>query len=175
MPRRANAIAALASHASSQPRMSPEAWVENARAGMRRSTINALPRPETVFLTESGPGVPMLPTPLDAARAGFRPPPRGFDYNPSHNLTGAPGTGRLIAFGTLREYGRKCAVARQCIELRKTERTTLEWDIRTDQYLVSRSEVKSWESRRREVRKLIARPDRNLPDLASWLRALFED
>ena len=74
-----------------------------------------------------GPGIPLQPAPLDPVRPDSgRAEPRLFEYPVSWNL---PGTrNRMVPWRVLRESAER-GLMRRCIEIRKRETSTLDWDI----------------------------------------------
>lgn len=85
------------------------------------------PLPRTDPQVPFGPGVPLLPAPIDPLNAATgRAEPRIHEYPVTSNLPGV--TDRLIPWKVLRDAS-EIPVVRDCIRIRKNEVTSLEWDI----------------------------------------------
>lgn len=87
--------------------------------------INPLPRqPQVPF----GPGVPVIPAPIDPPRddRSGRPEPRIYEYPVSVNLPGV--TDKLVPWKVLRDVS-EIPIVRDCIRVRKNQIATLDWDI----------------------------------------------
>lgn len=118
--------------------------------GQVTGVINPLPRtdPQVAF----GPGVPLIPAPLDPVRPDTgRPEPRLTEYPVSSNLPGI--NDRLVPWKVLRDAAAVGGLARRCIEIRKAEVATLNWTIgiaegaaekaQTDNPGMSRSDIEA--------------------------------
>ncbi|MGW2692337.1 phage portal protein [Streptomyces sp. NPDC001296] len=93
-------------------------------------TINPLPRTDP--MVAFGPGVPLIPAPLDPVRQDTgRPEPRLTEYPVSTNIPGV--TDRLVPWKVLRDAAGVGGLARRCIEIRKSEVSTLDWTITISQ------------------------------------------
>lgn len=102
--------------------------VANLLAQQQHDT-NALaqPLPRDVFPYAFGPGIPLVPAPLDPTRrATGRAEPRIWEYPVSWNLPGT-GQGRLVPWKTLRDAA-NLPLIRDCLRIRKSEIQGLEWD-----------------------------------------------
>lgn len=86
--------------------------------------FEALPREE---LSPFGPGMPLLPSSIDPRLPSGRTEPRLTQFPIAWNLmvTGD----RTVPFETLRKVARQVDVIRRCIEVRKAQLVSLEWDI----------------------------------------------
>lgn len=150
---------------------------------------NYLPRPPGTFTDGAfGPGMPVLPMPIDPAEDDGSIDPRRTNYPVSWNLpVGVPGTeglGKLASFSTLRSMADKFSVARACIDYRINEIVGLEWQIQptpeAEQAMKGSATARAdWEKRRSEVMRFFERPDRS-PDSpydnwSEWFSALLED
>lgn len=94
--------------------------------GQVTGVINPLPRTDP--MVAFGPGVPLIPAPLDPVRQDTgRPEPRLTEYAVSTNIPGI--TDRLVPWKVLRDAAGVGGLARRCIEIRKNEVATLEWTI----------------------------------------------
>lgn len=97
-----------------------------ARAAAQvNGSYNPLPRldPQVPF----GPGVPLIPAAIDPLRRDGRTEPRFNEYPVTSNL---PGVGdRLVPWKVLRDAADAGGLARRCIEIRKSEVTTLDWAV----------------------------------------------
>lgn len=135
-----------------------------------------LPRPDSTFQTQMGPLAPMLPYPLDRARQGEQfPEPRIYEYPVGVNLPTFPGDGKRIPFAQLRQYADLYDVARRAIELRKTELSSLTWDIVLDPDRMKELGRDAYATERAQLRQFWSQPDNNYFDLSAWLRAIMED
>jgi hypothetical protein len=137
-----------------------------------------------------GPGVPLPIAPINPVdpRTG-RPQPRQWEYPQSWNLPGF--SDRLIPWAILRAAADQIALFRQCIEVRKNEISTLDWDIVISKKAVDRAALDDPSTSRHdiqtEMRKRlqphIARltafweePDpRNGLDFIGWATKLLEE
>lgn len=94
--------------------------------GQVTGVMNPLPRTDP--MVAFGPGVPLIPAPLDPVRQDTgRPEPRLTEYQVSTNLPGI--TDRLVPWKVLRDAAGVGGLARRCIEIRKNEVATLDWTI----------------------------------------------
>ena len=94
--------------------------------GQVTGVMNPLPRTDP--MVAFGPGVPLIPAPLDPVRQDTgRPEPRLTEYPVSTNIPGI--TDRLVPWKVLRDAAGVGGLARRCIELRKNEVATLDWTI----------------------------------------------
>jgi hypothetical protein len=92
----------------------------------QRASGNFLPWTDPVV--PFGPNVPISPGYIDPAENGRqRPAPRRSEYPVGWNLNGQ--TGRLIPWSTLRSAADTADVIRRCIEVRKNELVSFDWDI----------------------------------------------
>jgi len=83
------------------------------------------------------PGNPLTPVPINAVRPDTgRPEPRAYEYPVSVNLPGF--SDRLVPWRTLRDAADGISMFRKCIEVRKNEVATLEWDIVISERAVER-------------------------------------
>lgn len=87
-----------------------------------------LPRNPDQFLGSFGPSTPAQPTPVDVPRGDLILPRRNV-YPVGYNLPSPPGAYKLIDFATLRMLARIYDVGRRCIEIRKQEVATMEWEV----------------------------------------------
>jgi len=150
-----------------------------------------LPRDPRWAATPFGPGLPLIPAPLDDPRTDTgRAEPRIYQYPVTWNL---PGTShRLHPWKLLRDAADGISLFRRCIEIRKDHMTGLDWDV-----VIAQSAVESAQkddagtSGRAEVeRKLrddlgpqidravgfLEMPDRaNGYQFAQWLSMLLEE
>src|SRR5260370_478277 len=74
-----------------------------------------------------GPGRPQAPVSIDPLEERMRPRPRRFEYPISWNL---PGLGQpFVPWQVLRQAAERIDLFRACIEVRKAQIVSLEWDI----------------------------------------------
>ena len=86
-----------------------------------------LPRSFTDFIAAFGPGVPLVPAPLNGVRDDTgQPDPRRYAYPVSWNLT--RDMQRHTPWSLLIQAADKVDVIRRCIEVRKDEQTQQDWD-----------------------------------------------
>jgi len=148
-----------------------------------------LPRTEPPGLP-FGPGLPVIPAPINAPRTDSgRPEPRLYEYPVSWNL---PGTGdRLIPWRILREAADRITLFRKCIQVRKNEVSTLEWDIVVSPKAVERAQRQAPDTARATIEKQMREkvepqigrlvdfweyPDRRSGhDTIAWLKKLIEE
>jgi hypothetical protein len=153
--------------------------------GYARAYGSFLQRPTKDFTQGAfGPFSPILPVPIDQPPEGAdRPEPRRFQYEVGWNLpTGEPGLEglKLCSFGTLRTLADLYSVARACIELRKNEIRSLEWDITptpeaSKAYQGSPAQMADFGKRRAKVIKFFKQPDPNYFSWTNWIDALLEE
>jgi SPP1 gp7 family putative phage head morphogenesis protein len=135
---------------------------------------NFLPRPASTFTQGAfGPFSPILPVPVDTPTESGRADPRRTPYEPGWNLpVGEPGSEgvKLATFGTLKTLADLYSVARACIQLRKAEVRSLNWDIMptSDAAKANKGNAKwfrDFGERRAQAVKFFRKPD---PDYFSW-------
>ena len=108
-----------------------------AMPGARGDQQAALPRTDP--LVAFGPGRPIYPAPLDPRRPGTqRAEPRRYEYPVSWNLHTSAQHGRLLEWKILRDFADRIDMVRRCIELRKSELVSIDWDITIDQKALNR-------------------------------------
>ena len=119
------------------------AALAHALSAPRGEQATLLPRtdPSVPF----GPGVPIAPSSIDPRLPGSgRPAPRVSEFPVSVNLQFQ--RDRLIPFKTLRDVADHVDVFRRCIEVRKAELTSLEWDIVVPPSTIEKVMVESGET-----------------------------
>ena len=160
------------------------AAVASAMAGV------AKPLPRSTYQPPFGPGIPLVPAPLNPVRPDSgRAEPRAYEYQTSVNL---PGFGEhLIPWKVLRDAADLSPVARRCIEIRKAEVATLEWDVTISAKAVERAQRQDPNAARSDVEKAMRarvdphigrlvdfweQPDpRNGHDFIAWASKLLEE
>ncbi|MFD2421662.1 phage portal protein [Amycolatopsis pigmentata] len=94
------------------------------------SSINGatpLPRDDQYWAL-MGPGAPLYPAPLNQPNpATGQADPRRWEYPVSWNII--QDAGRLVDWSTLRNAAREVDLISQCIRVRRTEQSSLDWDI----------------------------------------------
>jgi hypothetical protein len=134
-----------------------------------------------------GPGVPLIPSPLDQLLPSGRPAPRRYEYPVSINTQI---TNRTTPWGILRDAADTVSIMRACIEVNKAAMTGLEWSFGIDssraRHIAQRSGV-SKQTVTSDLQDKYAddidrlhrwwiKPDRiNNWNFAEWLGALMED
>jgi len=137
-----------------------------------------------------GPGNPLTPVPINQPRPDTgRPEPRAYEYPVSVNLPGF--SDRLVPWRTLRDAADNISIFRKCIEIRKSEVATLQWDIVISERAVERELKRAGGTARADLQQQmqkrlepeIARmvdfweePDRrNGLDWIAWAKKLIEE
>lgn len=116
--------------------------------GQVTGVMNPLPRTDP--MVAFGPGVPLVPAPLDPVRQDSgRPEPRLTEYPVSTNLPGI--TDRLVPWKVLRDAAGVGGLARRCIEIRKAEVATLDWTITIEQGAAEKAQADNPGMSRAEV------------------------
>lgn len=134
-----------------------------------------------------GPGVPLIPSPLDQLLPSGRPAPRRMEYPASINTQV---TTRAVPFGLLRDAADAVEIVRACIEVNKAALTGLDWSFGIDPSRakhiaqntgVSRQTVTSdlqdkFSDDMDRLHQWWSKPDRiNNWNFSEWLGALLED
>lgn len=143
-----------------------------------------LPRPTETFTQGAfGPMAPILPVPVDTPGPGLpRAQPRRWQPYVGYNLPiGQPGTEgyKLASFSTLTTLSQTYSILRTCLERRKAEIRSLDWDIvltseAAKAYQGDRKAMRDFGERQDQARKWFRRPDPNYFDFSSWLYALTD-
>jgi SPP1 gp7 family putative phage head morphogenesis protein len=110
--------------------------VELVRRQSETGLANPLPR--DTFPYTFGPGVPLVPAPLDPTRPTGRAEPRVWEYPVTWNLPGTT-TGRLVPWATLRGAA-QLPLIRDCLRIRKAEIQGLDWDFGLSRRAVDRAQ-----------------------------------
>src|SRR5690348_9735153 len=149
--------------------------------------VSPLSRPEEWQRAGFPPGWPLAPQPLDALRPDGLPDPRLFQYPVTINLPGV--TDRVVPWETLKKAA-EAPVFRNCIEIRKTAISTLDWTIRVSPRYLDRESKNTGQAKHEIERSLRSKyadeirrgldfwdmPDRkNGHDFASWIALLLEE
>lgn len=149
-----------------------------------------LPRPAELFTVPFGPGMPFTPAPINAPRPDSgRAEPRQFEYQVSWNLPGA--ADRLIPWPILRAAADRISLFRRCIEIRKNEVATLDWDIVISSKAVERAQRADPGTAKQDIEQAMRKrvdpeigrlvdfwenPDRRSGlDWAGWAKKLLEE
>lgn len=107
-----------------------QALTDRARSARQspEAMFDALPRPGIWGTAQFGPGMPLVPAAIDAARPDSgRPEPRLWEYPVSWNLSGS--ANRLVSWRLLRSAADGIPLFRRCIEIRKGHMVGLDWDV----------------------------------------------
>lgn len=196
MSRRRSRTLTKAQAGSQRAPMVGTSWTADQVAAILQRTIStaggqaARPLPRLDPMVPFGPGVPLMPAPINPLRADSgRPEPRAFEYPVTWNL---PGFGdRLIPFKVLRDAADLISLFRRCIEIRKAEVATLEWDVTISAKAVERAQRQDPNSARSDVEKAMRtrvdphigrlvefweEPDRrNGHDFIAWASKVLEE
>jgi len=133
--------------------------------GQVTGVMNPLPRTDP--MVAFGPGVPLIPAPLDPVRQDTgRPEPRLTEYQVSTNLPGI--TDRLVPWKVLRDAAGVGGLARRCIEIRKNEVATLDWTITIEQGAAEKAQAENPGASRAEIEAELGR--RLGPEIARCTR-----
>ncbi len=135
-------------------------------AGARGDQTSALPRtdPPVAF----GPGRPLYPAPLDPRRPrSGRAEPRRSEYPVSWNLQLGQDPSH-VPWKLLRDFADRIDMVRRCIELRKSELVSIDWDITISQKALQRVMAQSDE--RNEARAARVLRDRYEQDIERLIR-----
>lgn len=147
------------------------------------------PLPRLEPLVAFGPGLPLVPAPLDPTGPSGRALPRRWEYPVSWNLPGQ--NQRLVPWDVLRKFADQCDIARDCINLRVSEIVSLDWDIQPTDEAVSAALAGGSETSRgkavaavreafqpqiRRLREFWTTPDRQEGlSFSEWLTMLLEE
>lgn len=113
---------------------------------------NAVPLPRTDPQVPFGPGIPLFPQPVNPVNpATGRAEPRQREFPVSWNLPGF--SDRLVPWTVLRAAADQIPLFRRCIEIRKAEVATLEWDIVISEKAIERAQQAAGGQSRAEVEK----------------------
>ncbi|MFI1165646.1 phage portal protein [Streptomyces sp. NPDC020801] len=122
--------------------------------GQVTGVMNPLPRTDP--MVAFGPGVPLVPAPLDPVRQDTgRPEPRLTEYQVSTNVPGI--TDRLVPWKVLRDAAGVGGLARRCIEIRKNEVATLDWTVTIAQGAAEKAQADNPGMSRAEVEAELGR------------------
>lgn len=139
--------------------------VRDMSSAMAQQQLQSLgeqnPMPRDTFPYSFGPGVPVLPAPLDPTRRDTgRAEPRIYEYPVSWNVPGAEQ--RLVPWAVLRQAA-NISIIRDCLRIRKNEVTSLEWGVRISKRAVEAAQRKDPEAARADVERDMR--DRLSPDI----------
>jgi hypothetical protein len=155
-----------------------------ARTAMGVNGSTPLPRDQQ-FWALMGPGAPLYPAPLNVPNTlTGQADPRRWQYPVSWNLT--PDAGRLVDWSTLRAAARDVDLIAQCIRVRRTEQSSLEWDITLSRRTIESNGLQSTEDKNallqkhaEEISRLIefwGSPDKtNDFSWPEWLEMLIQE
>lgn len=179
-----SATAQALAAAPNNPHLSP---LMRAYAGYGSdiSLGSALPRDPRLLISQFGPGEPPLPFPVDSAGSSGRPLPRRTQFPIGFNLPTPPGATKLVPFGLLRTLADAYDILRRCIEVRKQEVATLDWEIapiEEQQGEFRRMPGKKaglfdqYRTERAELQKFWSMPDRiNGHYFSEWIKIFLEE
>jgi len=150
----------------------------------------ATPLPRLEPSVPFGPGIPLFPAPINALdpQTG-RAQPRAFEYPATFNLPGFGGG--LIPWKVLRDAADLIPLFRRCIEIRKAEVATLDWDVTISAKAIERAQRQDPGAARSDIEKAMRarvdphigrlvdfweQPDpRNGHDFIAWAGKLLEE
>jgi hypothetical protein len=114
--------------------------------------LAAKPLPRLQPMVPFGPGIPLNPAPINPLNPiTGRAEPRQYEYPVTFNL---PGFGdRLIPWKVLRDAGNLITLFRRCIEIRKAEVVTLDWDVTISAKAIERAQRQDPSAARSDVEK----------------------
>lgn len=171
-------------------------WTADQVAAVLRATVAsaggqaAAPLPRLEPMVPFGPGIPLTPSPINPLQPGTqRAEPRAYEYPVAYNL---PGFGdRLVPWKVLRDAADMIPLFRRCIEIRKAEVATLDWDVTISAKAVERAQRQDPGTARSDVEKAMRervdphigrlvdfweQPDpRNGHDFIAWASKLLEE
>jgi hypothetical protein len=182
--------------AGTSPASRGSTWTDAQVLAILRATQNvnggqaAVPLPRLDPQVPFGPGVPLLPAPINPLRPDTgRPEPRAYEYPVTFNL---PGFGdRVVPWKVLRDAADMITLFRRCIEIRKAEVATLDWDVVISAKAVERAQRQDPGSARSDIEKAMRervdphigrlvdfweQPDpRNGHDFIAWASKVLEE
>jgi SPP1 gp7 family putative phage head morphogenesis protein len=110
-----------------------------------------LPRDEQYWAL-MGPGAPLYPSPLNTPNpATGQADPRRWQYPVSYNIT--QDAGRLVDWSTLRHAAREVDLISECIRVRRTEQSELEWDITLTRRTIEANGIESTQDKNELLKK----------------------
>lgn len=123
-----------------------------ARTAMGINGAVPLPR-DKQFWALMGPGAPLYPSPFNVPNpATGQADARRFEYPISWNITGLE-TGRRVAWSTLRAASRDVDLIAECLRVRRTEQSELEWDITLTRRTMQANGIASSDDKTRLLKK----------------------
>jgi hypothetical protein len=123
-----------------------------ARTSTEVAPARPLPRGTFERMVPFGPGVPLVPAPINPVDpVTARPLPRQWEYPVAWNL---PGFGeRLIPWKVLRDAANLITLFRRCIEIRKDEVATLDWDVAISAKAIERAQRQDPNAAKKDIEK----------------------
>lgn len=122
-----------------------------------------------------GPGYPIQPFPLDNNPSPNNPP-RITEYLPGWNYPMTPGAGKLLPFPVLRSLAAMVLPARVCINLRRHELATQEWDIVLKPQYHDKAKDPEIQDKREQLLEFFSYPDPYQGmSFASWIQCASEE
>ena len=131
-------------------------------------TMTPLPRTQALNALPFSPGVPLVPSAINPLRPDSgRPEPRAYEFPITANLPG--GNERLVPWSVLRQAADGVSMFRKCIEVRKDEVATLEWDIVISKKAIEREARTSGGMSRADLQKAMQeRLEPEIGRLVDW-------
>lgn len=182
--------------ASNSPAVRGTTWTAEQVAAVLQRTVPtaggqpAMPLPRYEPMVPFGPGIPLVPAPINPINPQTgRAEPRAYEYPVAYNL---PGFGeRLVPWKVLRDAADQIPLFRRCIEIRKAEVATLDWDVTISAKAIERAQRADPTAARSDVEKTMRtrvdphigrlvdfweQPDRrNGHDFIAWASKLLEE
>lgn len=161
-----------------------------ARTSNTVAPAQPLPRYDFNKMVPFGPGVPLSPAPINPVDpVTGRALPRQWEYPVAWNL---PGFGeRLIPWKVLRDAADLITLFRRCIEIRKAEVATLDWDVTISAKAIERAQRQEPGTAKKDIEKAMRErvdphigplvdfwdmPDRrNGHDFIAWASKVLEE
>lgn len=156
--RRGRTLTKAQARPSSSPALVGTVYSAEQVVSMMRATAAAsggqaaMPLPRLDPPVPFGPGMPLNPSPINPINpATGRAAPRAWEYPVTWNM---PGFGdRLIPWKVLRDASNMIPLFRRCIEIRKAEVATLDWDVTISAKAIERAQRQDPNSARSVIEK----------------------
>jgi hypothetical protein len=140
--------------------------------------IDLMRKPEAFTLGTFAPMNPIAPVPIDRTNPQGRTAPRRFQYPVGFNLPTPPGATKLVDFQVLRNLADVHDITRRCIERRKQEISSLDWEItvKTKDKKAKRGLLEQNADAIEEITEFFSRPDAaNGLSFTAWMKQALEE